>query len=164
MADSKVFLNDPNLMTDLNPSEQSLGENVFTTDTDNLQMIDNFLNNASVNSEPSTDTLGDQLNDSLADPLGDMQPQKEIEKENCNSNSNDEQHVESPTATGEGFAFKCIYCDRTLAPTDNPKLLECLHNSCTNCINGKLFENNESSGSAGEFLSINIFKSTVCKF
>ncbi|ENN72418.1 hypothetical protein HUJ04_009043 [Dendroctonus ponderosae] len=147
MADPKEFLSDPNIMTDLNQTDPSLVDNMFSPDTDNLQMIDSFLTNVSLGTEPTD--LGESLTDTLADLQSHEQESslKEADKDNCNSS--EVQHVESPTATAEGFAFKCIYCDHILTASDNPKLLECLHNACTNCINAKLFENNESSGSAG---------------
>ncbi|XP_066154266.1 E3 ubiquitin-protein ligase TRIM33 isoform X2 [Euwallacea fornicatus] len=165
MAESepKEFLDDTNLMADLDPNinatETSLGDNLFTSDSENLQILDSFLSNESMNNEPTgddlTEALCEELPESEPEPLAEIPESdlKEVEKDNseldnCNSNSNEEQHVESPSATVEGFAFKCIYCDRTLTPTDSPKLLECLHNACTSCINGKLFENNESSGSS----------------
>ncbi|XP_050316343.1 E3 ubiquitin-protein ligase TRIM33 [Anthonomus grandis grandis] len=162
MADSKEFLHDPNLLTELTaPPDPILGDHLFPPETDNMQMLDSFLNNESLDTgeAPSADALNEVLNEPLteSDPMGSSPmatEEKEPEKElSCNSNSSEEHHVESPTATAEGFAFKCIYCDRALTAADNPKLLECLHNSCTNCINSKLFENNESSGSSANQIS-----------
>lgn len=160
-SESKEFLNDPNMMTDLdsslNTTHPSLGDNLFVPEGENLQMIDSFLNN-DVTMES---TLSDSLSEQNTEPTSEMPSEKEMEKEsssdNCNSNSNEEHHVESPTNTVEVFAFKCIYCDRNLSAADNPKLLECLHNACTGCINSKLFENNESSGSSGEFRVFSVF-------
>lgn len=159
-SESKEFLNDPNMMTDLdsslNTTEPSLGDNLFVPEGENMQMIDSYLNNESLNNDVTMEsTLSDSLSEQNTEPTSEMPSEKEMEKEsssdNCNSNSNEEQHVESPTNTAGVFAFKCVYCDRNLSAADNPKLLECLHNACTSCINGKLFENNESSGSSGEY-------------
>lgn len=162
MADPKEFLNDPNIMTDLNHTDSSLVDNIFSSDTENLQMIDSFLTNVSIDTEPTD--LGESLTDTLADLQSHEQESslKEAEKDNCNSS--EVQHVESPTATAEGFAFKCVYCDHVLSASDNPKLLECLHNACMNCINGKLFENNESSGSAGKLPSFSYARKSVSQY
>lgn len=156
-SESKEFLNDPNMMTDLdsslNTTHPSLGDNLFVPGGENMQMIDSFLNNESLNNDVTMEsTLSDSLSEQNTEPTSEMPSEKEMEKEsssdNCNSNSNEEHHVESPTNTAGVFAFKCIYCDRNLSAADNPKLLECLHNACTGCINSKLFEHNESSGSS----------------
>ncbi|XP_076256147.1 E3 ubiquitin-protein ligase TRIM33-like isoform X2 [Rhynchophorus ferrugineus] len=139
MAESKMFLNDPNLLGDLNSTVPSLGENLFSTDNENLQMLDNYLHTN------TTNAMSEHLANSLNEPGGTLTAQKDVTKEGCCSNTSEEQHVESPTATREGFTFKCVYCDRNLGPNDNPRLLECLHNSCASCINSKLYEHNESS-------------------
>lgn len=47
--------------------------------------------------------------------------------------------VESPT-TGDSFIFKCSFCDRILTASDDPKLLECLHNACESCVNNKIYD------------------------
>ncbi|KAL1506345.1 hypothetical protein ABEB36_005728 [Hypothenemus hampei] len=152
MAEPKLYPNDSNIFPDINaglaPTQSDLRVNIFNSESDNLQIIDSLLNNEST-STVATPDLTDNSNEAPTNSLtSNIQEQKDSEKENCISNLNDE-HVESPSATAtEGFTFKCVYCDRSLGPIDNPKLLECLHNACTNCINGKLFENNESSGSA----------------
>nr|CAH7723760.1 unnamed protein product [Callosobruchus chinensis] len=67
--------------------------------------------------------------------------QKELS--NQTSSSNDEQHVESLT-TRESFNFKCVFCDRVLSGSDNPKVLECLHNSCAGCINSRLYDHGDT--------------------
>lgn len=44
-------------------------------------------------------------------------------------------------ATDDAQYNKCIFCNQTLDKKDEPKLLECLHVSCANCIASKLDEN-----------------------
>lgn len=65
------------------------------------------------------------------------------EKQDDLPNPVEEDNVQSPT--GENFIFKCIFCDKVLTANDDPKLLECLHNSCGNCINNKVYEQNISN-------------------
>lgn len=84
-------------------------------------------------------------NGQLVVPTGTSQERELNEKMNS-----DEGNVESPT-TRDSFIFKCILCDRVLSASDEPKLLECLHNACSSCIRNKLYYENVSS-SKGKIL------------
>lgn len=59
-----------------------------------------------------------------------------------NAAVSEERTTESPS-TGESYIFKCVFCESTLNATDDPKLLECLHNACGTCVNNKLYEQND---------------------
>lgn len=86
---------------------------------------------------------------------------EEVPVENSKNDNKDcnEEHVESPT-TGEAYTFKCVFCGQLLTPNDNPKLLECLHNACGNCLGHKICE--ISDGEKGKFsLFLNKFTYTV---
>lgn len=43
---------------------------------------------------------------------------------------------------------KCIFCQVSLTPSEEPKLLECLHAACGNCILAKVNEHRPISGEA----------------
>lgn len=43
---------------------------------------------------------------------------------------------------------KCIFCQVSLTPSEEPKLLECLHAACGNCILAKVNEHRPISGDA----------------
>lgn len=43
---------------------------------------------------------------------------------------------------------KCIFCQVSLTPSEEPKLLECLHAACGNCILAKVNEHRPLSGDA----------------
>ncbi|XP_060532404.1 E3 ubiquitin-protein ligase TRIM33 isoform X2 [Cylas formicarius] len=142
MADSKVFLSDPNLLSDLNSDERNLSDGAFGHESDTMHqdLMDQLMGSEAQNNSDSSEHNDDQ-----------GEPQKQTDKESCFANSHEEMHVESPT-TGETYTFKCIYCDRVLGASDNPKLLECLHNACASCVNNKLYEQNESSASGNQIL------------
>ncbi|KAJ8966872.1 hypothetical protein NQ314_003266 [Rhamnusium bicolor] len=124
MAEPKVFINDQNFINQMN-SEPQITENVLNSETDTLTQ--------------AQEMMIDQL---LSDSNENLENQKDVGKDIIYSNSNEEHHVESPT-TRESFTFKCVFCDRVLSAGDDPKLLECLHNSCSSCINSKLYEHND---------------------
>lgn len=146
LSESKVFLNDPAFITPI-PMEESLSENLLTdplsTETEPETLT------------PAQEMMIDQLLSESNDNLeGENENQKEISNI-VNENSKEEytppteeHHVESPT-TRESFTFKCIFCDRVLSAADNPKLLECLHNSCSSCIDSRLYEHS-NDGIPGE--------------
>lgn len=78
----------------------------------------------------------DMLIDAIMSDASGLPPEQETKE---NVVSLEESHVESPT-TGEGYVFKCAFCDQILTSNDEPKLLECLHNACTGCINSKIYD------------------------
>lgn len=123
MAEPKVFINDQNFINQIS-TESQLTENVMNAESDTLTQ--------------AQDMMIDQL---LSDSNENLENQKDPAKD-LYTNSTEEQHVESPT-TRESFTFKCVFCDRVLNANDDPKLLECLHNSCSSCINSKLYEHND---------------------
>lgn len=63
------------------------------------------------------------------------------------NNNNDEEDAdvvvctESQEAEIRDALSKCVFCEKTFATSDEPKLLECLHASCTSCVKNKLAEN-----------------------
>lgn len=149
MAESKVFLNDPSFINSVTEHADQVDQ-AGDLQQDPLE-IENSENLPT--QEPLTQAQEMMIDQLLSESNEEnLENQKEqIQKEvfsNANE-SNDEQHVESPT-TRETFTFRCIFCDRILTANDNPKLLECLHNSCSSCIDSRLYEQNEGMG--GKFL------------
>ncbi|SPP82568.1 transcription intermediary factor 1-alpha isoform X2 [Drosophila guanche] len=52
-----------------------------------------------------------------------------------------EKRSESNSSASAKFAlFKCVYCAQLLGSNDRPKLLECLHVACSQCVNTKFSE------------------------
>ncbi|KAF5308881.1 hypothetical protein FQR65_LT00581 [Abscondita terminalis] len=76
--------------------------------------------------------------DDIEGPTQEKVVENEEKQENI-LNANEEGNVESPT-TGELFIYKCVFCERNLTAVDEPRLLECLHNACSSCINNKIYE------------------------
>ncbi|CAH0560944.1 unnamed protein product [Brassicogethes aeneus] len=93
----------------------------------------------------------DMLIDAIMSEASELHNPELEQKENIVTDDN---HVESPT-TGEGFVFKCAFCDQILSFNDEPKLLECLHNACSGCINSKIFDQYEG-------MSTNELECTQC--
>lgn len=125
MAESKLFLNDPNFVSPV-PMEQS-------------QEPEPIIHQEPEQLTPAQEMMIDQL---LSQSNENLENQKDISKSAYPSISDQEQHVESPT-TRDNFTFKCVFCDRVLSASDNPKLLECLHNTCSSCMDSRLYEHNE---------------------
>ncbi|KAJ8937289.1 hypothetical protein NQ318_020339, partial [Aromia moschata] len=124
MVEPKVFINDQNFMNQMS-IDPPVAENAMNPETESLT--------------PAQEMMIDQL---LSQSNENMDTQKDATKEMVYSNTSEEHHVESPT-TRESFTFKCVFCDRVLSAGDDPKLLECLHNSCSSCINSRLYEHND---------------------
>lgn len=149
MAEPKVFLNDPSFINSdaevVEPMDQQGDPQQDPLEIENTETVPN--------QEPLTPAQEMMIDQLLSESNEDNMenPKEQISKEvfpNTNEPS-EEQHVESPT-TRESFTFKCIFCDRILTAADNPKLLECLHNSCSSCIDSRLYEQNEGLG--GKFI------------
>lgn len=66
-----------------------------------------------------------------------------VEKSTGTASVSEERTTESPS-TGENYIYKCVFCDQVLTSSDDPKLLECLHNACGSCTNNKLYEQNDN--------------------
>lgn len=133
MAESKVFLNDPTFINPMPPDP---------LETDHVMNPE---------SEPLTQAQEMMIDQLLSESNENLENQKDISKDLFPTNENEEQEqeqqvdrLESPT-TRESFTFKCVFCDRVLTATDNPKLLECLHNSCSSCIDSRFYEQNEGT-------------------
>lgn len=149
MADPKVFLNDPSFLTSEHDSGDPVDQPV-DPQQDPLELENSENTSTQESLTPAQDMMIDQLLAESNDESLENQKEQISKEVFSNSNeSNDEQHVESPT-TRESFTFKCIFCDRVLSANDNPKLLECLHNSCSSCIDSRLYEQGEGMG--GEFI------------
>lgn len=146
MAESKVFLNDQSFMnSETEPADPV--DHHLETQQDPLEIE----NTENITQEPLTQAQEMMIDQLLSESNEEnLESQKDqISKEVfSNTNESNDEHVESPT-TRESFTFKCIFCDRVLSATDNPKLLECLHNSCSSCIDSRLYEQNE--GMEGKF-------------
>ncbi|KAJ3631351.1 hypothetical protein MTP99_012481 [Tenebrio molitor] len=116
MAESNIYYNDSNYTNHQSSSEKDV-----------IDLVEN-LNEHS-----------DMICDDSLTPAAPEESKSEA-KEVSDSN---EEHVESPT-TGEAYTFKCVFCEQLLTANDDPKLLECLHNACGNCVGNKLYENQET--------------------
>ncbi|XP_055378936.1 E3 ubiquitin-protein ligase TRIM33 [Condylostylus longicornis] len=73
------------------------------------------------------------------------QEQSERLDENSSNSANPcdsvEKQVGQATSTpNETIPTKCVWCGQVLTPNDHPKLLECLHVACGQCINTKFTE------------------------
>ncbi|XP_056629753.1 E3 ubiquitin-protein ligase TRIM33-like [Diorhabda sublineata] len=146
LNESKVFLNDPAFINPLPIESQEtqnvLGEKDAYAESDPITLSENDALNPENEPEaltPAQEMMIDQL---LSESNLENENPKDISKEDVFSAPSEEHHVEtveSPT-TRDSFTFKCIFCDRVLSAVDNPKLLECLHNSCSSCIDSKLYE------------------------
>lgn len=134
MAESNINieLNDTNFVPLINQNEgASVETELFNNQIDNTLLFDHEIPALAQNTEEVQKSTTAET--SLT---------KEIS--NSGSSSNEEHTVESPT-TRQNYTFKCVFCDQILSAIDCPKLLECLHNSCINCLNNKLFENDGTS-------------------
>lgn len=141
MAESKVFMNDPGFLNSETESVEQL-DHPMDPQQDPLE-IENVQTQEQLT--PAQEMMIDQLlSESNEENLENQKEQISKEAFPNSIESNDE-HVESPT-TRENFTFKCIFCDRILTANDNPKLLECLHNSCSSCIDSRLYEQSEGMG------------------
>lgn len=147
MADPKVYFNDTSFLSSEHESEEPMDQPVDPPQ-DPLE-IENSDNNTSTQESlltPAQDMMIDQLlSESNEENLENQKEQISKEAFSNSNESSEEQHVESPT-TRESFTFKCIFCDRILTANDNPKLLECLHNSCSSCVDSRLYEQSEGMG------------------
>lgn len=51
-----------------------------------------------------------------------------------------EKQVDETAAAGETISTKCVWCSQVLTSNDRPKLLECLHVACAQCVTTKFSE------------------------
>ncbi|CAD7092367.1 unnamed protein product [Hermetia illucens] len=51
-----------------------------------------------------------------------------------------EKQVDETTTPGEPISTKCVWCMQVLTANDRPKLLECLHVACSQCVTTKFSE------------------------
>lgn len=51
-----------------------------------------------------------------------------------------EKRIENTSTVGESTSTKCVWCSQFLVATDRPKLLECLHVACCQCVTTKFSE------------------------
>lgn len=145
MAESKIFINDQSFIHSENehskPVDRPMEPQHDPLEIENTETIPT--------QEPLTqaqEMMIDQLlSESNEENLENDKEQISKEVYSNTNESSEEQHVESPT-TRESFTFKCIFCDRVLNANDNPKLLECLHNSCSSCIDSRIYEQTEGMG------------------
>lgn len=113
MAESNIYYNESNYINHENPSsEKEVIDSVENLNESNEMICEEVIENTAT--EPSKDEVKD-------------------------SNDSTDERVESPT-TGEPYSFKCVFCDQVLSASDDPKLLECLHNACGSCIGQKIYE------------------------
>ncbi|XP_043255808.1 E3 ubiquitin-protein ligase TRIM33-like isoform X2 [Colletes gigas] len=76
-----------------------------------------------------------------------------------------EQRIECTTESQENetraFLSKCVFCGKTFAFGDDPKLLECLHAACCACVNSKLSDHN-TSVDVDVLLESNVVACQIC--
>ncbi|XP_015174099.1 PREDICTED: E3 ubiquitin-protein ligase TRIM33-like [Polistes dominula] len=76
-----------------------------------------------------------------------------------------EQRIECTTEFQDtetrAFLSKCIFCEKTFTIGDDPKLLECLHASCTTCVNNKIADQN-TSADVDVLLESNVIVCQIC--
>lgn len=109
--------------------------------------------------DPPPDVLQPEVEDNVTEPEPISLPvasiKTEINEEESRGNSNSannnaidglEEVTPSPTTGDEQplnpwLHVKCILCHLNLSVSDEPKLLECLHAACGNCITSKVNDN-----------------------
>nr|XP_022912734.1 transcription intermediary factor 1-alpha isoform X2 [Onthophagus taurus] len=115
---------------------------VSVNDASFIELADIESENKSVD-DMNTHNLGDII---MSELIQEHEGSESIKNgdtcEKSTLNSNQERTVESPS-TGDNFLHKCVFCERVLSANDDPKLLECLHDSCGSCVHGKLEDLNE---------------------
>ena len=135
MAESNIYYNDSNYMNHQSSSEKEVIDSVENLNEHSEMICDDSL--------------------TAAAPEESKSEAKEV------SDANEEQeHVESPT-TGEAYTFKCVFCEQLLSANDDPKLLECLHNACGNCIGNKIYEHQETEPEKSEFLIVGLINTSI---
>lgn len=131
-----IELNDTSYVSLVNQNESSpMESDLFNTPLENSLLFVQEINDLT---DPSADPQ------KSTSPTENSNPAKEVSDSGNLSTSNEEQAMDSPT-TQENYTFKCVFCDQILTATDCPKLLECLHNTCINCLNNKLFDNDSTT-------------------
>lgn len=108
--------------------------------------------------QPPAAVVTDNSNDSTtllvpaALPVANIKTEVGLNEEEQNNSSNrplsvdgSEDVAPSPTTGDEQplnpwTVVKCIFCQVALTPSEEPKLLECLHAACGNCISAKVNE------------------------
>lgn len=107
------------IKTEINEEEQNTSNNILSVEQNNSSNIMSIERNASSNI--SVDGSEDVA---LSPTTGDEQP------------------------LNPWTVVKCIFCQVSLTPSEEPKLLECLHAACGNCILAKVNEHRPISGDA----------------
>lgn len=115
-------------------------DNLRLVSSDDLMLLGEDIPLSNASTSPNTNNGNDQ---------GDIVEEIEDAAEDENMASDEEpkaqnEDAESPT-TGDTFVYKCVFCDRVLSASDDPRLLECLHNACGSCIKSKLEEQNDTA-------------------
>lgn len=148
MAEQSVNFEENNLISFLN-SEQNVDE---TVQIPNIEMNLGAENDNSLNDMIAAEQIMDEQPDHNI--LSTVSDQDQINKDSIETSdlpiNEHGPEVESPT-TGEAFTFKCVFCEQILTFSDGPKLLECLHNSCSNCISNKLYDQSIGVSARGKF-------------
>lgn len=107
------------IKTEINEEEQNTSNNIMSVEQNTSSNIMSIEQNASSNI--SVDGSEDVA---LSPTTGDEQP------------------------LNPWTVVKCIFCQVSLTPSEEPKLLECLHAACGNCILAKVNEHRPISGDA----------------
>lgn len=136
MAEQSVNFEENNLISFLN-TDQNVEDTMMNPVTD-MDLNSETSNNMSemMTEEQAIEEQSDNILSAESDH--DQSNKESIETSSISVNEPGPE-VESPT-TGEVFTFKCVFCEQILTFSDGPKLLECLHNSCSNCISSKLYD------------------------
>jgi len=85
-----------------------------------------------------------------AEPLPETAPSAAMDQDSAASPTTGDE----PPATNSWSSVKCVFCEQVMTTADAPKLLECLHAACSNCISAKLNEPNHESADVGEFTPV----------
>lgn len=151
-----IDLNDPSFLPIVTTEENASDNNIFDTtdesvnqdvpmDTMNEMVSEQIEGGENVTDQNTSDEVAEEQVKEVQPPSRPASKGDESVSENIPEASTQERQSESPT-TREGYVFKCIFCESVLTAQDGPKLLECLHNACSNCVNNKLYEQNDGSG------------------
>lgn len=107
------------IKTEINEEDQNISNNIMSVEQNTSSNVMSIEQNASSNI--SVDGSEDVA---LSPTTGDEQP------------------------LNPWTVVKCIFCQVSLTPSEEPKLLECLHAACGNCILAKVNEHRPISGDA----------------
>ncbi|KAI4463544.1 transcription intermediary factor [Holotrichia oblita] len=140
MAEGQISLNDQTFIP-LVDIQHDIQENTAT----DIKLM-NTQENVSLSNEVSI--IEDMV--SNTETVQETKANETVEKSTGSSTNTAEDRTTESPSTGENYIYKCVFCDQVLSATDDPKLLECLHNACGSCTNNKLYEQNDNQNKGVE--------------